>query len=230
MSTAGTTLTPVQEGAQISAVYTVRQQRGGAHEISQCNRMWDCLCIQVFANLCSRTDTLAGLCLFLVPCLQESIRDGQTWHVVDHDWFEHWKAYTGFDSFSECVKNTPIGERPGPIDNSKLIESEYSQEAAVLRKSLMENIDYVMLEERTAKLLEDWYGGPGPIIERQVITVGGISYASKQKVELYPVFLKLIPCGQGWKTGRGEGHSRMLFRESIVQRHPGCAAQGRASA
>jgi hypothetical protein len=127
------------------------------------------------------------------------VRDGQTWHVVDSDWFDHWKQYTGFDTISECVRYTPAGERPGPIDNSKLIDPEYRDEAAVLTKSLTDGIDYVLLEERTAKLLEEWYGGPGPIIVRKVITVGGPSYASKKKVELYPAFLKLIPCGQDGK-------------------------------
>lgn len=130
---------------------------------------------------------------------QGLVKSGQTWHVIDAAWFDSWKIYTGFDTLLESVLNTPTGGRPGPIDNSKLVDPEYRDEAAILSKTLLEGTDYVLLEERTALLLESWYGGPGPVIARKVISVGAVTHR-KLKVELFPVFLRLVPCGADGKA------------------------------
>lgn len=135
--------------------------------------------------LASLARTIPTLCL-----LQHTLRDGATWHVLPSEWWREWCSYTGFSADAGCVTASPAGPRPGPIDNSKLIDSAYAS-VGILRKVIQEGEDYVLVESRSATLLEGWYGLIGPSLARRVITVG---LRKKTRVDLFPVFVRLIEC------------------------------------
>jgi len=110
----------------------------------------------------------------------------EAWCIIDAKWFRSWKEFTSYDAKSEDA-GEPIGtsasSRPGPIDNSHLLE-EGSQS---LRRSLIQNEDYEIIHEKVWDTLCDWYTG-APTIKRFVIEQGR-SYNKQNIVNLYPIFL-----------------------------------------
>jgi hypothetical protein len=103
------------------------------------------------------------------------------------------------------VPDEARGERPGPIDNTPLLDSAYPPQMGVLRKEVQDGEDFALVESRAAKLLQQWYGGPGPEIARQVITVG---VRKRTRVDLHPYRFRLLYCdrnGAELPAGVGAG-------------------------
>lgn len=105
--------------------------------------------------------------------------EGEEVYLIYNKWFGGWKSYAQ-ESY-EIHSNKPYAyfsyERPGEIDNSKLIDPQTN----TLRKNLYDNVDFIVLNEATWKYLLDKYGG-GPEIKRSVIR----SSYGRTTVEVYP--------------------------------------------
>jgi hypothetical protein len=140
--------------------------------------------------------------------LQQTLVAGATWHVISHKWWSSWCAYTGFSpNAGRAVPGEARGERPGPIDNTPLLDPAYPPQMVVLRKEVQDGEDFALVESRAAKLLQQWYGGPGPEIARQVITVG---VRKRTRVDLHPYRFRLLYCdrnGAELPAGVGAGAS-----------------------
>lgn len=120
---------------------------------------------------------------------QQTVQAGSTWFLIAAKWWDAWCAYSGFSPDAGCVKNSPSGDRPGTIDNSSLIDAEYREEG-ILRKDIQEGVDYALVEERAASILQEIYGG-GPVIARAAIAYGA---RKKVRVDLHPIYIALIEC------------------------------------
>lgn len=111
----------------------------------------------------------------------------EVWCLIDAKWFKWWKEWTSFEAKSQDT-GEPIAtsntSRPGPIDNSHLLEEGRPD----LRKNLIQNEDYEIIHETVWDTLCDWYEG-FPAIRRYVIE-RGVSYNKQNVVNLHPIFLK----------------------------------------
>ncbi len=100
---------------------------------------------------------------------KSKISEGEIWAIVDSRWYEMWCNYTGFHSDSGTVKaEKAVGARPGPIDNSRLQDSE---KPYALRLGINEFEDFVLITDKQWNLFMTWYGGGLPFL-RPVILQG----------------------------------------------------------
>lgn len=112
----------------------------------------------------------------------EGIKLGQTWYVLATKWWKAWKDYTSFDWYSSTEKDkTP----PGPINNDAILEQGGEGK---IKKTCMENYDFIIVSEEMWQTLHNWYGG-GPELARSVIQSGWSS--SNLQVEIRPLTLKV---------------------------------------
>lgn len=166
--------------------------------------MWCCsttVCVPLYL-------TFICVCLFSLifsrpPCSlfpfsfsfvhQSTLRDGAVWHVLPEKFWRSWCAYTGFDADYGNIKNTPTGPRPPGIDTNTLLDPNENAEIGIISKLLVEGNDYVLVDGRSAELLESWYPVTGPILARSVVTYG---LRKKTRIDLFPQFLQLIECNQ----------------------------------
>ncbi|KAF5734371.1 Ubiquitin carboxyl-terminal hydrolase 10 [Tripterygium wilfordii] len=152
----------------------------------------------------------AGSCL---PCTPEEelnivkeltnqaeshLKEGDLYYVVSKRWFSSWRRYVGLnddadygqssDSHSMDVVPSKIGDRPGPINNSDVVQSGSDSEGdePELRRTLMEELDYVLVPQEVWEKLVEWYKG-GPALPRKLICQGNTF-----SVEVYPLSLNLI--------------------------------------
>jgi len=121
---------------------------------------------------------------------EQTLFAGATWHVLSAKWWTSWCAFTGFNPNAGRATEASRGDRPGPIDNTPLLDSSFPVEQVVLRKDVQDGEDYTLVEQRTGQLLLQWYGG-GPEIARQVVTVG---IRKRTKVDLHPFRFRLLYC------------------------------------
>jgi len=93
----------------------------------------------------------------------------------------------GTDSPTSAAKRTRTHswtkERPGPINNRELLETEGS---TALRKEVNEHQDYEIISEDAWNLIHSWYGG-GPAIKRRAIQCP----SGATQVELHGLRLKV---------------------------------------
>lgn len=77
--------------------------------------------------------------------------------------WREWKQYT-----------TRGGQRPGPIDNSGLLQDSLddTSDTITLRRGVMERTDYYTLGPEAWDQMAKWYGG-GPVIKRQAFANRG---------------------------------------------------------
>ncbi|KAJ8768357.1 hypothetical protein K2173_021510 [Erythroxylum novogranatense] len=133
------------------------------------------------------------------------LREGNLYYVVSYRWFSRWEKYVGQASDVEQLAGsldldavTPgIADRPGPIDNSDIVESETGcdGEDLDLIRTLVEGSDYVLLPQRAWEKLLQWYSG-GPALPRKMISQGH-SNRKQFNVEVYPLRLRLIDSRDG---------------------------------
>ncbi|XP_069693943.1 ubiquitin carboxyl-terminal hydrolase 15-like isoform X2 [Periplaneta americana] len=111
---------------------------------------------------------------------------GQTWFLIDCKWFKNFKRFVGLDEAWDTF-GVP-DDHPGPIDNSSLFSDE---EHGIIRESLIDELDYVLVPTESWNLLVDWYGtvNSRTAISRQVIEYG--VFVKHYKVEVYLLQLRL---------------------------------------
>eukprot|EP00483_Globobulimina_turgida_P004154 UN04162 len=103
---------------------------------------------------------------------------GASWFVINKEWWDKWCSYTGYNigtgekkqngdgimDASEGAKKRAL--RPIKISNRELLDGD--SYFTVLKKSLQENNEFILLPCGAWEQLVEWYGG-GPSIERFVI-------------------------------------------------------------
>jgi hypothetical protein len=130
-----------------------------------------------------------------------TLEENETWSILDIKWLQQWINYTGFDLFKGKTIPVKTESRPGPIDNSRLIDNEI-KEVSVLKRGIQEHSDYGIVNKQVANYLYAWYlpnkeDQEKTRFDRPVITVGLHKTA---QLQLFPTVLKLIPL----KTEDGE--------------------------
>jgi len=124
------------------------------------------------------------------------ISEGETWCLLDAKWWQMWCKFSGFKApsgdIAKDLESLDIsaggGDRPGPIVNARLHEAGKDYD---LKRGLTEGEDYVIVPEAAYDYLKQIYGG-GPDFRRSVIALG---LQRETRVDLYPVFLRLVPLG-----------------------------------
>ncbi|KAI7733857.1 hypothetical protein M8C21_028642 [Ambrosia artemisiifolia] len=131
---------------------------------------------------------------------ESCLKEGNFYFVISTRWFTKWQKYVGEETGEYELEEasvdeqsstlTKAGERPGPIDNTDIINNEDGRDGGDLQlyRTLTENIDYVLVPQVVWEKLHGWYKG-GPALPRQMISVGILKTLS---VEVYPLALKLI--------------------------------------
>ncbi|KAF3580630.1 hypothetical protein DY000_02035358 [Brassica cretica] len=124
----------------------------------------------------------------IVSELTTNLNEGDSYFVISKRWYTSWQKYIA-----------PIGggaPRPGPIDNSDIIDDTTSDGDPQLRRYLVEDEDYVLVPHQVWKTLLEWYnvGPPIPMTliylllsdERNVHNVTDIRLAKEASIrELY---------------------------------------------
>ncbi|GAV75105.1 UCH domain-containing protein/DUSP domain-containing protein [Cephalotus follicularis] len=134
---------------------------------------------------------------------ESDLRQGNLYFIISTRWFESWKIYVGKDIY-DCLmgKQSPhslhtngatslMADRPGPIDNSYIVERGEECEGNDLGviRTLEEVRDYVLVPQKVWEKLFEWYKG-GPALPRKLIENG--VYSKSFTVEVYPLCLKLV--------------------------------------
>ncbi|KAH1075257.1 hypothetical protein J1N35_027585 [Gossypium stocksii] len=136
---------------------------------------------------------------------ERNLKEGNLYFVISSSWFRKWERYVGIDGDENLIGNqssdsrhingtsSVVAQRPGPIDNSDIIENGSDSDGKgndiQLRRMLMEGQDYVLVPQGVWEKLRGWYKG-GPELPRKMILQG--VYHKKFDVEVYPLCLKLI--------------------------------------
>ncbi|KAE8683924.1 Ubiquitin carboxyl-terminal hydrolase 9 [Hibiscus syriacus] len=136
---------------------------------------------------------------------ERNLKQGNLYFVISSSWFRRWERYVGIDADENLIGNqssdsrhingafSVVAERPGPIDNSNIVENgndtDCKENEIQLRRMLMEGQDYVLVPQGVWEKLHEWYQG-GPALPRKMILQGVLH--RKFDVEVYPLCLKLI--------------------------------------
>ncbi|XP_065858457.1 ubiquitin carboxyl-terminal hydrolase 9-like [Euphorbia lathyris] len=131
------------------------------------------------------------------------LKEGNLYYVISSRWFTRWESYVGqginlvdeqqsSDRQHMDVIPSRIAERPGPIDNSDIVENgaEGKGDDLGLTRTLLEGRDYTLVPLKVWEKLVQWYKG-GPTLPRKMIAQG-VSDKKQFSVEVYPLHLKLI--------------------------------------
>ncbi len=73
---------------------------------------------------------------------------GEVYYVSSKAWWHRWKAYVGYN----CERSTTC--MPGMVDNVELLQQG---NPALLRRDVLEGVDYVIFDKTTFSLVYDWY-------------------------------------------------------------------------
>uniref|UniRef100_H9GUS8 ubiquitinyl hydrolase 1 n=1 Tax=Anolis carolinensis TaxID=28377 RepID=H9GUS8_ANOCA len=123
----------------------------------------------------------------LTPLVKMPLCPGDSWCLIDFQWFMKWKKYVGFECWDLYYAGKP-NLHPGPIDNSRHFADSETQ---TLKKYRINKVDYEFVPTAAWNKLVNWYGcikGQRPT-ERKVVKYG--EYLKYCKVEVYPLELKL---------------------------------------
>jgi hypothetical protein len=124
---------------------------------------------------------------------EENVKDGDLRYLVSQSWWMEWQRYVGLVSCDENgTEQLPQAtNRPGQIDNSKLVSAETisGSEELELQRTLREGEDYTLVPQQVWRKLFQWYKG-GPEIPRKVIFDSPTRKG--YMVDVYPLCLKLI--------------------------------------
>ncbi|MBA0862818.1 hypothetical protein Goshw_013222 [Gossypium schwendimanii] len=136
---------------------------------------------------------------------ERNLKEGNLYFVISSSWFRKWERYVGIDGDENLIGNqssdsrhingasSVVAERPGPMDNSDIVENGSDSDGKgndiQLRRMLIEGQDYVLVPQGVWEKLHGWYKG-GPELPRKMILQG--VYHKKFDVEVYPLCLKLV--------------------------------------
>ncbi|KAL9439702.1 hypothetical protein AB3S75_025209 [Citrus x aurantiifolia] len=129
------------------------------------------------------------------------LKEGNLYFLISTRWYRSWERYVcgdepsidniSFDSPHMNGVSSKRAERPGPIDNSDIIQNgNGSSEGDDLevRRNLEEGQDYVLVPQQVWEKFFCWYKG-GPALPRKMISEGIVN---EKRVEVFPLCLKLI--------------------------------------
>ncbi|XVF53187.1 hypothetical protein PTKIN_Ptkin05aG0080200 [Pterospermum kingtungense] len=136
---------------------------------------------------------------------ERNLKEGNLYFVISSRWFQRWERFVGIDANGDLIENessdsrhfdgasSMVAERPGPIDNSDIVQNgsdcDCKENEIQLRRGLMEGQDYVLVPQGVWEKLHEWYKG-GPALPRKMISQG--IHHKNFDVEVYPLCLKLI--------------------------------------
>ena len=101
------------------------------------------------------------------------LRKGDVWCLVSCSWFRKWRQYA-----SSELANESEDMNPGPIDNSDILGPN-----GLLKKDLVQNVDYKLMPDTAWKLLCKKFGSASSAIRRWVVEYG--AYRKTERVEVY---------------------------------------------
>ncbi|WCJ26655.1 Ubiquitin carboxyl-terminal hydrolase 9 [Euphorbia peplus] len=121
-----------------------------------------------------------------------NLKEGNLYYLVSSRWFTKWETYVAQDAQHMDVTPSAIPHRPGPIDNSDIVQHGPDADAhdVPLTKTLLDGRDYTLVPCKVWEKLLHWYKG-GPPLPRKMISQG-VSNKKQFSVEVYPLHLKLI--------------------------------------
>ncbi|KDP25220.1 hypothetical protein JCGZ_20376 [Jatropha curcas] len=140
----------------------------------------------------------------LIDEAELDLKEGNLYYVVSARWYASWEKYVGQgsddllvdgqspDSQDFHVAPSGMADRPGPINNSEIVENGSGGESddLELARTLLEGRDYVLVPQKVWEKLVQWYKG-GPALPRKMISQG--AFNKKQfNVEVFPLSLKVI--------------------------------------
>jgi len=124
--------------------------------------------IQIVAQPSSPEEEKALIKSFEQETSAQGMQMGDTYYIVSTKWYKSWKEYVIWDPYYRSSIQSP---KPGPIENEVLIEAGSEPGDEKIRKTCMENYDYVIVSPKTWFHWQSWYGG-GPALPRKVISSG----------------------------------------------------------
>ena len=118
--------------------------------------------------------------------LDKSLVKGESWYLVDSEWFKRCRKFLCPDDAAAVSVFAPKAEaiHPGPVDNARLFKEDMSD----IREDMRDKQDYTLLPEEAWTMLVTRFGlkeGQQPI-KRKVAKHGMF-----KEVEVYPMELQL---------------------------------------
>ena len=139
-----------------------------------------------FSSVTSREDELKEYKRLFQDFDPDNLVANELFFVIAKAWWSSWIQYINSGDMGDS-NNVLHAHRPGPINNSNLLE----QDQLRLHANLTEKKEYMIITEPLWDALYHWYGG-GPIISRRVIK----AYNKKLELELYPLLLHICVCNK----------------------------------
>lgn len=116
---------------------------------------------------------------------------GDTWYVVDQQWFERFCAFHRVDVTTFAKVSAEAGPPPTRIENASLLDTNNPGEVV---RSATEGMDYSFVHSSLWDVVSAQYGFD-VAIPRKVVQVG---LRKMERIELFPCFLKVYyPDAQG---------------------------------
>lgn len=117
--------------------------------------------------------------------------EGQDYYLLAINWwntFKNWTGYIGHERWRVYDHRMDLEKpKPGPIDNSILLDESEGQD--IVRKGKSDNFDFVLLNKPAWDQLVAWYGGGPPIIRP---CIKQSVYHTSLYVEIRKLKLKII--------------------------------------
>ena len=129
--------------------------------------------------------------------IDSKLRKGDVWCLVSCSWFRKWRQYASNELASESDDMNP-----GPIDNSGILGP-----SGLLKKDLVQNVDYKLMPDSTWKLLCKKFGSTSSAIRRWVVEYG--AFRKTMRVEVYLLALNCQINNKEMKTDKVVHMSRM---------------------
>lgn len=105
--------------------------------------------------------------------MDNKLRKGDVWCLVSCSWFKKWRQYA-----SSEIASKSDDMNPGPIDNSDILGP-----SGLLKKDLVQNVDYKLMPDTAWKLLYKKFGSTSSAIRRWVVEYG--AFRKTMRVEVY---------------------------------------------
>ena len=118
--------------------------------------------------------------------LEKPLEKGDSWYLIDNQWFKKLKKYIGLD-VTESLGSIEH-PHPGPVDNQSL----FNDEGTDLRDHMIDELDFVLVPEEGWFMIVTMFGfseGQEPVI-RKVVEHG--MFVKHCKVEVYFTEFQLV--------------------------------------
>ncbi|KYQ96883.1 peptidase C19 family protein [Tieghemostelium lacteum] len=141
---------------------------------------------------------------------------GDTVNIISAHWLKSWKSYVKYEDSSPVLQSKQNGSpqqqqqhengngngnvnplsksiqfdtpKPESINNRDIVDGKDADGEVIIRSSCSELEDYEIIPNAVWKLLDSWYPGGGPVIERKVIELG---LKNEKYVEVKPILFHI---------------------------------------